>query len=184
MAAMVPEEQLAETEYGLVAQGGGWFVLNARDSRWRDRPGRGKLCDLEGDADFPEVGVFIDVLAPGETMAMYHWEADQEDYLVISGHPLLLVDEQERQLKPWDFVHTPAGVPHVLMGAGEGPSVIVAIGAREHQNGPGWGAYPASELAQRHGVGVEQDTNDADIAYAKFDESRPAGYRDGWLPEG
>ena len=183
MPAMVPEEQLADTEHGRVATGKGWFVLNARDARWRDRPGRGKLCDLEGDADFPQVGVFVDVLAPGEAMAMYHWEADQEDYLVISGHPLLLVDEQERQLQPWDFVHTPAGVPHVLIGAGDGPSVIVAIGAREHQEGDGWGGYPVSELAQRHGVGVEQETNDADIAYAKFEASRPTRYQDGWLPD-
>jgi uncharacterized cupin superfamily protein len=180
---MVPEEQLAETEHGRVAQGDGWFVVNARETRWRERQGRGKFCDLEGDADFPQVGINIYVLEPGETMAMYHWEADQEDYLVISGEPLLLVEEQERRLKPWDFVHTPVGAPHVLIGAGDRPSVIVAIGARDHQDGDGWGAYPVSQLASRHGVGVEQETNDADIAYAKFQGSRHARYQDGWLPD-
>ena len=93
------------------------------------------------------------------------------------------MEEQERRLKPWDFVHTPAGAPHVLMGGGEGPSVIVAIGARDNQDGPGWGAYPVSALASRHGVGVEHETNDADIAYAKFEDSRPTRYQDGWLPK-
>jgi uncharacterized cupin superfamily protein len=32
-------------------------------------------------------------------MGMYHWEADQEDFLVLSGEGLLLVEGQERPLR-------------------------------------------------------------------------------------
>ena len=36
------------------------------------------------------------MLDPGEPMAMYHWETDQEDFLVLSGEPLLIVEGEER----------------------------------------------------------------------------------------
>jgi hypothetical protein len=78
---MVPEQPLEATEHGLVAGSDGWFVLNAAEARWRERPGRGLYCDFEGDSDFAQVGINIQTLAPGEPMAMYHWEADQEDFL-------------------------------------------------------------------------------------------------------
>jgi uncharacterized cupin superfamily protein len=158
-----------------------WFVVNARDAQWYERGERGRLCDFEGEHDFPQVGVNLFVLGPGQPMAMYHWEADQEDYLVLDGEALLIVDGEERPLQRWDFVHTPAGVPHVIVGAGEG-CVVLAIGAREHQDSEDWGAYPVDETAQRHGAGVEQETNKAEEAYARFKVRQPASYREGWLP--
>jgi uncharacterized cupin superfamily protein len=179
---MVPRGQLQQGEHGLIVTGEGWFVANARDLRWRDRPGRGAYCDFEGRSDFPHVGVNIQVLAPGEPMAMYHWEADQEDFLVVSGRPLLIIEDEQRQLKPWDLVHCPAGANHVLVGAGDGPSVIVAIGARVDSTGPNWGGYTVSQAAVDAGAGVEQETTDADVAYARFGGSSFAAYRDGWLP--
>ena len=30
---------------------------------------------------------------------MYHWEADQEDFLVLAGEPLLIVEGEERALR-------------------------------------------------------------------------------------
>jgi uncharacterized cupin superfamily protein len=51
------------------------------------------------------LGMSIQVLAPGEPNSMYHWEAEQEDFLVLSGEALLIVEGQERPLKQWDFVH-------------------------------------------------------------------------------
>jgi uncharacterized cupin superfamily protein len=183
---VVPEAPLEETEHGLVAKGEGWYVLNARDTRWYYREGRGAFCDFEGDTDFAQLGINLQVLAPGEAMAMYHWEADQEDFLVVSGEALLIVEGEERRLRAWDFVHCPPDVKHTIVGAGDAPCIVVAVGAREHQNSEGWGGYTVDEVALRHGAGVEQETTVPDEAYAavreRFGMREPTRYRDGWLP--
>jgi uncharacterized cupin superfamily protein len=113
---------------------------------------------------------------------MYHWEADQEDFLVLSGEALLIVEGHERPLRQWDFVHCPPETRHMIVGAGDGPCTILAVGAREHQTGD-WGAYTVDEVALRHGVGVEEETSDASVAYARFPAPEPARFRDGWLPK-
>jgi hypothetical protein len=135
---MVPESRLESTEHGLVPTGDGWFVLNAREARWRDGPGLAAISELEG---------------------------------------------QERPLRRWDFVHGPAGTKHVIVGAGEGTCVVLAIGARDRSTGPGWGSYSVDETALRHGAGVEQETTDAKEAYARFPRRQPERYHEGWLPE-
>jgi uncharacterized cupin superfamily protein len=160
----------------------GWFVLSAREAHWFDRGSRGLLCSFEGEHEFPQVGVNLFVLGPGNPMSMYHWEADQEDFLVLDGEALLIAEGQERPLRKWDFVHCPVGMDHVIVGAGDGPCVVLAIGAREHQEGPGWGAYPVDGTAQKHGAGVERETSNAEEAYARFEKRKPAQYQDGWLP--
>ncbi len=179
---MVPEAPLKQTEHGLVAEGEGWFVLNAREACWRDRPGRGKLCHFEENQDFPQLGIHLIVLEPGQPMSMYHWEVDQEDFLVISGEALLIVEGEERPLRHWDFVHCPPNAKHVIVGAGHGPAVVLAVGARVGSTGPDWGGYPVDETASRHGAGVEKETSDAEEAYARFPTSRPTRYQEGWLP--
>jgi uncharacterized cupin superfamily protein len=181
---MVPEAPLRETEAGLVPGDEGWFVLNAREARWRDRPRRGKSLPFEGPLDFPQIGITVYVLGPGEPIGMYHWEADQEDFLVLSGEALLLVEGQERPLRQWDFVHCPPHTNHIIIGAGEGLCAVVAVGARERQReaGEDWGGYPVGELAARHGASVERETNDAEEAYARFPEPVPTRYGEGWLP--
>ena len=180
---MVPEAPLETTENGRVAKGDGWFVLDARDARWYSREGRPALCDLEGDSEFSQLGINIQVLGPGQPMAMYHWEADQEDFLVVSGEGLLIIEGQERPLKAWDFVHCPPDTRHTILGAGAAPCVVVAVGARERSvEGPDWGGYPVDETAIRHGAGVEQETNEPEEAYARFEKRSPGPYRDGWLP--
>ena len=113
---MVPEAQLDQTAEGLVAKTDGWFVLNAREARWYHADGRSAFCDFEGDVDFTQLGINISVLGPGEPMAMYHWEADQEDFLVLSGEALLIVEGEERPLRPWDFFHCPPGTEHIVVG--------------------------------------------------------------------
>ena len=184
---VVPEAAPEQTEHGLAPTGPGWFVLNARDARWRHRPGRGDRVAFTGETDdevehFPQVGVNLFVLGPGEPIGIYHWEADQEEFLMLYGEALLLVEEEERPLRAWDFVHVPPGTKHMILGAGDGPCGVLAIGAREHQPGEGWGGYPVSELALRHGAGVEEETPDAEVAYARFPDPVPTRYRDGWLP--
>jgi uncharacterized cupin superfamily protein len=96
---MIPEAALEETETGVVAAGEGWFVLNAREARWHHRDGRGARLMFDGETYFPQVGVSLFALAPGEPIGMYHWEADQEDFLVLSGEALLIIEGNERPLR-------------------------------------------------------------------------------------
>lgn len=184
---MVPESPLESTEHGLVPRGKGWFVMNAREAPWRYREGRGAYCEFEGlegdESDFSQLGINIQVLGPGEPMSMYHWEADQEDFLVLAGEALLIIEGEERPLRQWDLAHCPAETKHTIVGAGDGPCVVVAVGARDRSTGPDWGGYTVDEAALRHGAGVEQETTDPRQAYARFPKGKPARYRDGLLPE-
>ena len=58
----------------------------------------------------------------------------------------------------------------------------LAIGAREHQDGDGWGGYPCSELAMKHDASAQEDTTDPSVAYARFPSRTDGAFRDGWLP--
>jgi uncharacterized cupin superfamily protein len=186
---VVPQARLEPTEHGLAPAGEGWFVLNARDARWRHREGRGDSLPFTGWTDeeaetlFPQLGVNLVVLGPGEPIGMYHWEADAEDFLVLSGEALLIIEGQERPLRQWDFVHCPPETRHIIVGAGDRPCVVLAIGAREHiEEHVNGGAYVVDETALRHGAGVQEETNEPARAYARFPGTQPARYRDGWLP--
>jgi uncharacterized cupin superfamily protein len=178
---VIPEAPLESTDTGLVQTGHGWFVVSARDARWRYAEGRGAVCPFGNEAEFPQVGVNLYVLAKGEAMGMYHWEADQEDFLVLSGEGLLLIEGHERPLRKWDLVHCPPQTKHIILGAGDEPCVVLAIGAREHQSCAGWGGYAVEELATLHSVGVAEETTDAEKAYAGLAHRRPTRARDEWL---
>jgi uncharacterized cupin superfamily protein len=179
---MVPEAPLEQTEHGLVPKGEGWFVLNAREASWRAAEGRGAYSDLEGESEFSQVGVHLVALEPGDAMAMYHWEADQEDFLVLAGQALLIVEGEERLLRQWDFVHCPAGTKHVIVGAGDTSCLMLAVGARDRSTGPDWGGYTVDEAALRHRAGVEHETTKPKEAYAPVPKREPSRYREGWLP--
>jgi len=181
MDPVVPEAPLERIDEGLAARGEGWFVLNARDARWFDRGPRGLLCLFEGEPEFPQIGFHLFVLGPGDPMSMYHWEADQEDFLVVQGEALLIAEGEERPLRQWDFVHCPVGMNHVIVGAGDG-CVVVAVGARAHQDSEDWGGYPVDDVARRHNAGVDKETTDPTEAYARFTPRQPVPYREGWLP--
>ena len=178
---MVPEARLEQSEHGLVPTGEGWFVVNARDVVWYDRGPRGKVMGFDGEPEFEQVGVNIFVLGPGDPMSMYHWENDQEDFLVVQGDALLIAEGEERPLEQWDFVHCPPRMNHVIVGAGSGPCVIIAVGAREHQEGDEWGGYTVDEAAVRHNASAESETRDPHEAYARFPPRQPTRYQDGWL---
>ena len=183
---MVPESRLEPTEHGLVPKGEGWFVLNAREARWLHTPGRSAICVfegfLDGEQDFLQLGINLNVLEPGVSMGMYHWEADQEDFLVLAGEAVLIVEGEERPLRQWDFFHCPAETKHIIVGTGDAPCVVLAVGARQHADTAGWGGYTVDPVARRHGVSVEQETTEAREAYAHLPRREPAGYREGWLP--
>jgi uncharacterized cupin superfamily protein len=140
-----------------------WFVVNARDARWQWNE-MGGYCNFEGgDANFEQLGINLNALPPGSPMAMYHEEPGQEDFLVLKGEALLIVEGEERPLKQWDFVHCPPYTKHVIVGAGSGPCLVLAVGARKGQ-----ASYPVDEAAVRHGAGVESETASPKEAYAKY----------------
>jgi uncharacterized cupin superfamily protein len=116
-------------------------------------------------------------------MSMYHWEADQENFLVLAGEALLIVEGVERPLRRWDFVHCPAGTKHTIVGAGEERCVVLAVRARAHQDDSGWGGYTVDEAPLKHGAGVEKETTEPSEAYAPVPGRAHTRYREGWLPE-
>jgi uncharacterized cupin superfamily protein len=170
---VVPEAPLERTEHGLVPTGEGWFVLNVRDARWFDGHELGGLYasfEGQGAARFAQLGIGIGIIRPGEASSLYHAEDAQEDFLVLAGECLLLVEGHERRLRAWDFVHCPNWTEHIFVGAGEGPCLVVAVGARREGRGL---RFPVSELALKHGAGVEVETTDSREAYAGFSEPTP-----------
>jgi uncharacterized cupin superfamily protein len=156
----------ARLEHG-VPQDDGWFVLSARDARWLHNE-LGGYCPFEGRGDgrFRQLGINLNWLLPGKPMAMCHEEAGEEGFLVLAGECLLIVEGQERRLRQWDFFHCPPWAAHVILGAGDGPSLVLAVGAR----GKKGLRYPADETAVKHGAGVEQETTSPEDAYARFSE--------------
>jgi uncharacterized cupin superfamily protein len=176
---MIPEASLRPREHGLVPEGEGWFVVNAREVRWLDDGELGVYTPFSGDPSFPSIGINLCVLQPGQPNCMYHGEDEQEDFLVLAGECLLLVEGEERTLAPWDFVHLPAWTEHVLVGAGDGPCAVLLIGSRSD----GGVRYPRADVALRHKAGVEQETTKPEEAYARFTTGRKTRYQPGWLPE-
>ena len=132
---------------------------------------------------FPMLGMAIRVIGPGEPSTTYHWENDQECFLVLHGEAVLIVEGHERHLRRWDFVHCPPGTRHAFAGAGDGPCVLLCASSRVFQKGGPWGAYEVDEAAARHNASPGQDTDDSALAYERFPPSRPAPYPDGLLPE-
>jgi uncharacterized cupin superfamily protein len=175
----VPEANLRTTRYGLAPDGAGWFVLNARESRWRDAGVLGRFCNFEGKRPFRQLGVNLNVLEPGQPVGLYHRERAQEGFLVLAGECLLLVEGQERRLGAWDFFHCPGGTEHIIVGAGDGPSVVLAVGGRGGRRGI---VYPVAAVALRHAAGVERETTKPSEAYAGFAPWVRSSYG-GWLPD-
>jgi quercetin dioxygenase-like cupin family protein len=170
---VIQEARLEQRDEGLTAVSDGWFVVNVREAAWVHNEVLGSACIFEGDdAPFPQLGYTIAVLQPGQSGGRYHREANQEDFLVLSGECLLLIEGEERPLKAWEFVHCPPDTEHGFVGAGDGPCVIFMTGSRK-----GWPdkgiVYPQSELALRHGAGVETETSVPAEAYAPFPKWQP-----------
>ena len=186
---MVPEAQLEDTGAGLVPASTGWFVMNARDARWFDKPEQGYSLPLTGydeyeaETFFPMLGMAIRVVNPGEPTGVYHWETEQEDFLVLCGEALLIVEGQERRLKQWDFVHCPPETRHAFVGAGEGPCVLLCASSRQFQKDGPWGFYCADGTAARYNASSPEDTQDGDVADAQFPSRQATRYRDGLLPD-
>jgi quercetin dioxygenase-like cupin family protein len=127
---VTPEAAARETKAGLVHDERGWFVVSAREERWNDTGRFGVYCDFEGKKRFLQLGFNISVLEPGQAIGAYHREAAQEGFLVLAGECLAIVECDEIKLHAWDYLHCPPGTDHAVLGAGDGPSVVVAVGRR------------------------------------------------------
>ena len=148
----------------MVEETGGGFVVNVKDARWYRNAGFGRTCIFEKPGErFEQTGVRLAIIEPGQPNCLYHRENAQEDFLVLSGECLLLVNGEERKLGPWDYFHCPPGVSHVFVGAGEGPCLILMVGHRPKE----WKVfYPESELARHHGAEAPEPAEDPKVAYA------------------
>src|SRR6476620_4014398 len=153
----MPEANARMSKNGLVVDDEGWFVMNARESRWKDEGPLGSYCTFEGKRRFPHFGINISVLEPGERIGMYHRENAQEAFLVLAGECTLIVEDEERKLTAWDFFHCAPGTPHIIVAAGGQSAVVLAVGGRGRGVGGGL-EYVVSEAAATHGASVAAET--------------------------
>jgi uncharacterized cupin superfamily protein len=185
---MVEEARLEAVGSGLAPAGDGWFVVNVREAAWLRNEAFGRRCVFESDArvvrdrpdleprKFAEIGLTLAVLEPGKPSGLYHAESNQEDFVVLAGECLLLVEGEERPLRTWDFVHCPPGTEHVFVGTGDRPCVVLMTGARTTDRTI---VYPRSDAARRHGAGVETETRSPSEAYAHLRTGSPGDRRAG-----
>jgi uncharacterized cupin superfamily protein len=177
---MVPEAQMEDVAGGTEPTGEGWFIVNARKAAWIHNEKFGAGVTFEGAARFPHYGINIQVMWPGQPNCYYHAEEGQEDFLILSGECLVLIEGQERRLGAWDLVHCPPWTEHVFVGAGDGPCVMLGVGARNAGDGL---RYPVSELALHHGAGVTEEATTGEVAYAGVPETTPGPYAEKSLPD-
>ena len=187
---MVEEARLEAVESGLVPATDGWFVVNVSDAAWLTNDAFGARCIFEADTPvvrgteitgrtFADLGIRLTVVEPGQPSTLYHAESSQEDFLVLSGECVAIIEGEERHLHGWDFVHCPPWTNHIFVGAGEGPCVIVMTGSRA---GGFEVVYPVNEVAAKHGASVLEETSKPADAYSRFGPEERSAYRDGWLP--
>jgi uncharacterized cupin superfamily protein len=178
----MPEARLEDTGSGLAPGDDGWFVVNVSEAMWLTFDSRGSLCVFQSldawaygsddpEFSFRQLGINLTVLEPGQRNGIYHAESPQEAFLVLSGECRLLVEDEERILRAWDFFHCPGGTAHIFVGAGDGPCVILMAGARSDDERV---VYPVSALAARYGASVQEQTSDPDEAYAGSERARLA----------
>jgi uncharacterized cupin superfamily protein len=166
-ALMVMEARLESVASGLAPVTPGWFVVNAADAAWTNNHRHGGVCIFESDEfvlrgrpdltayEKPAAGFVIRVVSPGQPTGGLHAESVEEDFLVIAGECILLIEDEERHLRTWDFVHCPPGTAHAFVGAGEGLCIIVCAGNRDFGE-TFWREDRDSEAARRYGASGDQ----------------------------
>jgi uncharacterized cupin superfamily protein len=159
------EARLEQTEEGIAAASPGWFVVNLADARWMRREEAGEWTDFEPPDGLEEYGIGVHVVQPGQPNGKYHAENVQEDFLVLSGECILVVEDEERRLKAWDFFHCAPGTRHILVGAGDRPCAILMVGSRAEDKEL---HYPVSEVAGRYGASTPEETDAPRVAYSDW----------------
>jgi uncharacterized cupin superfamily protein len=155
-----------------------WFKENLSDVTGVSHPkiGRAYLFGERVPRElFRDYGINIRVLQPDQPASLYHSENAEETFLVLGGECRALIDGDWVELRQWDFVHCPPGTHHLFVGAGEGPSWVLMIGGRVHDDPP---HFPVSEEAARYDASVERETSDPGDAWAQaglsFEDFTPA----------
>ena len=149
------------------------FIVPVGAARALSHSRRATMIDFEpDDAPWPDLGVNIQVMQPGQPNCRYHSEPVQEDFLVLHGECIVILDGEERSLQQWDFLHCPAGTEHVFVGAGDGPCAVLMIGSRRLDEAH----YPVNAVAARYDASVDTATDDPAEAYADWrrEPRRPA----------
>jgi uncharacterized cupin superfamily protein len=141
------------------------LIINIADARAFAHPHRSTSLELEPEGvDWPDTGINVQVMQPGQPNCRYHREPVQEDFLVLHGECIAIVDGEERHLRQWDLFHCPAGVDHVFVGAGDGPSAVLMIGSRRIDAAH----YPVNELAAKYDASAKEATDSPAEAYADW----------------
>jgi uncharacterized cupin superfamily protein len=156
------------------------FVINVADALAREHPRRAAIIDFEGDERWPDTGVNIQIMQPGQPNCRYHHEPVQEDFLVLFGECTAIIGGEERALRRWDFFHCPAGTPHVFVGAGDGPCAVLMIGSRRKDEAH----YPVSDVAAKYGASVAAETDEPSEAYADWRKEPWREVRNPWPLDG
>jgi quercetin dioxygenase-like cupin family protein len=157
------EAEIVTIDKGKQAHGPGWFVMNLRDVAWQTTERGGTWSQLESQtAPFGQFGIGVHVLPPGESSGFYHWESDQEGFLVLAGECIAIVEGQERRMGAWDYLHCPPGTAHITIGAAGGPCALITVGSRSPHASI---RYLVDEAAARHGMAVSAPTGDPRVAY-------------------
>jgi uncharacterized cupin superfamily protein len=155
--------------------GDDWFVKSVRDMRWVENA-MGAYCDLADGEDFPQFAINLNVLPRGSPMAIYHREPYQEGFLVLRGTCVLVVEGEELPLRQWDYFNCPPDVAHVVVGTGEEPALVLAVG----HCGPEKASYPPEPLAAAYRASTD-DEHDARAAYERFGPLEDVPFREEFL---
>jgi quercetin dioxygenase-like cupin family protein len=122
---VIEEAALEPVDSGLAPVGPGWFVVDVSEAAWLASEAFGARSVFEGDTPvlrsrpelgvhrFPQLGIALCVLQPGQPSGLYHAESNQEDFLVLAGECLLLIEDAERPLAAGHFVHCPPATAHI-----------------------------------------------------------------------
>jgi uncharacterized cupin superfamily protein len=116
------------------------------------------------DVTWPDTGVNIQIMQPGQPNCRYHSEPVQEDFLVLHGECIVILNGEERALRQWDLLHCPAGTEHVFVGAGAGPCAVLMIGSRREDAAH----YPVNDMAAKYDASVTRATDEPMEAYADW----------------
>jgi uncharacterized cupin superfamily protein len=157
-----------------------WHITNIRDANWYQEGPFGVSGNFQRDGRFDEFGFNFAVVWPGQPVAMYHRETNQEGFLVLAGECLAIVEGEEHPMRQWDYLHCPSNTNHIIIGAGDGPAFLIAVGSRNDDHEI---VYPVDETALAHKAGVERETTEPREAYAPFPDAAPTEFNEDYLPK-
>jgi uncharacterized cupin superfamily protein len=141
------------------------LIVNLAQARASGHSRRATVLLLEPESGlWGDTGLNVQIMQPGQPNCRYHSEPVQEDFLVLHGECLVILEGEERRLRQWDFVHCPPGAEHVFVGAGDGPCAVLMIGSRREDRAH----YPVNELAARYDASVKEPTDSPAEAYADW----------------